>query len=947
MDSRTKHDSHTKIVQRPAVFDKLENLVCDMQDSEHGVPVRSQKLFLTSIPAAFMGYDLIEWLMDRLSIEDSLEAVHLANLLCQFGYYFPINELKNLLVKDDSSLYRFQTPYYWPSQNHTPDNIEYAIYLAKRSQHRNRQKHSLEDYEVEAYNNLKKILSSRWEFVTMQAEEQLKIAKDRKKGDKIITDSQEKAYWRVYRPPPGYTTVVESSPVPTREQRIKARSRTREHLREEAEFMKNYLAMSRAKVSVVAEGLLEYTEIFTEFDALLSPVGPSNPWVTDDQTYWCLNQPIVECPTEKRVKKWAIGLDYLVSDTLGLQELLNYMKKEYSHENLRFWMAVQELRMGPGSESSIKKKVKEIWEEFLSPGAKAEINIDGKTMEATREAMKNPSRFTFETTAGHVYTFLIKKDCYPRFIRSESYKTLLANAVNPGNQKKRFFNFGPVRKKISSVAPPGTGTGVGSCSTGRDSATKITLEDFNIHGATGEISDSPEGNEEPRKSSSSLPSATPHVSSTLPNTNTNTNTNTSTSSISNVSNKESSANWGDPAIEEESVSAEPPPPHRSRRDSRTTVIAGEEGTLLLIDGPPHAHAHASSPSSHSHSSPHSHSHPHSHPHHSHHHSHHHHHHHHHNNNPSPSSSNTSLTSKRAKSRSNKRKKSSRASNTKGPPYNMQGDVTSDMLSDMVLESKEDTSLLLPSPSSSPTAFTTNSSLDHATPQNLLVETSSKCTQTKSEDADYIFPTSASATPSRPPVTPPSSPRILNEDRMGEVLRVVNNEEDDNNKSNGENEDENSTNNKTTTTSNPCIETLLYSGPISPSPQEQCPPLFEPTATSTSENHPKSEGISKDEECISAKIITTAVALTTTEQLPSRPSLTSSKRILLEGNAASAESNPSNEEGASQNKNSTGVGAGEIEAWTTSSTEVCPWEDEKNCKDSHAPFVKTYATLGYL
>ncbi len=77
----------------------------------------------------------------------AVEAVHLANLLCQFGYYFPIGELKNLLVKDDSSLYRFQTPYYWPSQHHTPDNIEYAIYLQKRTLQRNRQKHGLEDYE--------------------------------------------------------------------------------------------------------------------------------------------------------------------------------------------------------------------------------------------------------------------------------------------------------------------------------------------------------------------------------------------------------------------------------------------------------------------------------------------------------------------------------------------------------------------------------------------------------------------------------------------------------------------------------------------------------------------------------------------------------------------------------------------------------------------------------
>ncbi len=42
--------------------------------------------------------------------------------------------------------------------------------------------------------------------------------------------------------------------------------------------------------------------------------------------------------------------------------MLAYMKKEYSHENLRFWLAVQDLRRGPGSEAHIKKHVKEIWE---------------------------------------------------------------------------------------------------------------------------------------------------------------------------------------------------------------------------------------------------------------------------------------------------------------------------------------------------------------------------------------------------------------------------------------------------------------------------------------------------------------------------------------------------------------------------------------------------------
>ena len=36
-------------------FGQMEGLVREMQDPENGVPVRSQKLFLTSIPSAFMG----------------------------------------------------------------------------------------------------------------------------------------------------------------------------------------------------------------------------------------------------------------------------------------------------------------------------------------------------------------------------------------------------------------------------------------------------------------------------------------------------------------------------------------------------------------------------------------------------------------------------------------------------------------------------------------------------------------------------------------------------------------------------------------------------------------------------------------------------------------------------------------------------------------------------
>jgi len=38
----------------------------------------------------------------------SVEAIHLANLLCQHGYFFPVGDNRTFSVKDDSSLYRFQ-----------------------------------------------------------------------------------------------------------------------------------------------------------------------------------------------------------------------------------------------------------------------------------------------------------------------------------------------------------------------------------------------------------------------------------------------------------------------------------------------------------------------------------------------------------------------------------------------------------------------------------------------------------------------------------------------------------------------------------------------------------------------------------------------------------------------------------------------------------------------
>jgi hypothetical protein len=54
------------------------------------------------------------------------DAMHMASLLVQYGYLFPVIE-QSSQVKDDNSLYRVQIPYFWASHVGKADNVEYGM----------------------------------------------------------------------------------------------------------------------------------------------------------------------------------------------------------------------------------------------------------------------------------------------------------------------------------------------------------------------------------------------------------------------------------------------------------------------------------------------------------------------------------------------------------------------------------------------------------------------------------------------------------------------------------------------------------------------------------------------------------------------------------------------------------------------------------------------------
>ncbi|TKC49192.1 hypothetical protein EI555_000345, partial [Monodon monoceros] len=305
--------------------EQIEALVKDMQDPEMGVRVQNQKVTVISVPHAMT------------------EAQNLGNFIVKYGYIYPLQDPKNLVLKPDNSLYRFQTPYFWPTQQWPAEDTDYAIYLAKRNI---KKKGILEEYEKENYNFLNKKINYKWDFVIMQAKEQYRAEKERNKADRYALDRQEKAYWLVHRCPPGMNDVLDYG--------LDRVTDPSEVQVKQIMYYRQALMRSTVKSSVSLGGyvpallvleiafrllfrIVKYSEQFSSNDAIMSGCLPSNPWVTDDTQFWDLNAKLVEFPTKMRVERWAFNFSELIRDPKGRQSFQYFLKKEFSGGSLEFF----------------------------------------------------------------------------------------------------------------------------------------------------------------------------------------------------------------------------------------------------------------------------------------------------------------------------------------------------------------------------------------------------------------------------------------------------------------------------------------------------------------------------------------------------------------------------------------------------------------------------------
>uniref|UniRef100_A0A3B5PQJ1 Regulator of G-protein signaling 12-like n=1 Tax=Xiphophorus maculatus TaxID=8083 RepID=A0A3B5PQJ1_XIPMA len=124
--------------------------------------------------------------------------------------------------------------------------------------------------------------------------------------------------------------------------------------------------------------------------------------------------------TDQRVAGWSTCFERLLQDPVGVRYFSEFLKKEFSEENILFWQACEYFSHVPATDKKqLSQRAGEIYNSFLSSKATMPVNIDSQAQLAD-DVLTSPQPEMFKTQQLQIFN-LMKFDSYSRFLKSSLY----------------------------------------------------------------------------------------------------------------------------------------------------------------------------------------------------------------------------------------------------------------------------------------------------------------------------------------------------------------------------------------------------------------------------------------------------------------------------------------------------------------------------------------------
>ncbi|XP_023165627.2 regulator of G-protein signaling loco isoform X4 [Drosophila hydei] len=118
---------------------------------------------------------------------------------------------------------------------------------------------------------------------------------------------------------------------------------------------------------------------------------------------------------------WGTSFERMLQDAAGMQTFAEFLKKEFSAENIYFWTACERYRCME-SESERVALAREIFSKHLSNSSSDPVNVDSQARNLSEEKLTSGATDIFAAAQKQIFN-LMKFDSYQRFIRSDLYKS--------------------------------------------------------------------------------------------------------------------------------------------------------------------------------------------------------------------------------------------------------------------------------------------------------------------------------------------------------------------------------------------------------------------------------------------------------------------------------------------------------------------------------------------